>query len=92
VYRILQEALNNVARHSKSTEARVAFERNAARLRLEVEDHGVGFKPGPAAGIGLIAMRERAEILGGAVAFSRPSQGGTLVTLDVPVANAEARE
>ncbi|HSB75199.1 MAG TPA: histidine kinase [Terriglobales bacterium] len=85
VYRILQEALNNVARHSGAHEAwvRLGFEPQA--LQLEVEDHGKGLvNNGSRPGIGLVGMRERAELLGGAIQFSRPLAGGTLVRLRVP--------
>jgi signal transduction histidine kinase len=58
-------------------------------LELEVEDHGAGFKTERLhRGLGLIAMRERAELLGGTVELRRPPQGGTLVKLRVPVAQA----
>ncbi len=90
VDRILQEALNNVARHSGSAEAWVRLSKDGGRLRLEVEDRGVGFRPGPVSGIGLIAMRERAEILGGSMTFTRPAQGGTLVSLEVPASQKRA--
>jgi signal transduction histidine kinase len=54
-------------------------------LELEVEDHGSGFVAQSAKqGIGLVAMRERAELLGGAIEFSRPAPSGTLVRLTVP--------
>jgi signal transduction histidine kinase len=85
IYRVLQEALNNVARHSGATEAwiRVQFEPGA--LILEVEDHGKGFRPAEGqTGIGLVAMRERAEILGGSLRVSPVHTGGTLVHLRVP--------
>ncbi len=85
VYRILQEALNNVARHSgaKQTWVRLRFLLNV--LELEVEDHGVGFAERPKKqGIGLVAMRERSELMGGQIMFSRPQAGGTLVHLVVP--------
>ena len=86
VYRVLQEALNNLARHSGARKAwvRLRFAENV--LELEVEDHGSGFMPQAARqGIGLVAMRERAELLGGTIEFSEPAQGGTLVRLRVPV-------
>ena len=52
---------------------------------MEVEDHGSGFVPQPGKpGIGLVAMRERAELLGGKVEFLQLSEGGTLVRLTVP--------
>lgn len=88
VYRVLQEALNNVAQHSKSPKVRVRVDFQPRRLRLEIEDEGVGLGyagRGSRNGIGLIAMRERAELLGGKLEFERPVRGGTLVRLEVPL-------
>jgi signal transduction histidine kinase len=91
VYRILQEALNNVARHSGAKQAwvRLQFLRDA--LELEVEDRGVGFaERTKKQGIGLVAMRERSELMGGQLVFSRPAEGGTLVHLVVPREKTES--
>lgn len=89
VYRVLQEALNNVARHSGTREAWVRLRFLPKMLQLEVEDHGAGFVPNSARqGIGLVAMRERAELLGGTIEFSQPPQGGTIVRLRVPIESA----
>jgi signal transduction histidine kinase len=90
VYRVLQEALNNVTRHSGAREAWVRLRFTNQGLELEVEDHGKGFiadslRPG----IGLVAMRERAQLLGGILKISRPSGGGALVCLRVPKERAE---
>src|SRR5262249_10305107 len=85
VYRVLQEALNNAARHSGSREAQVRLRYSADRLDLEVEDHGSGLSSDKQRnGIGLVAMRERAELLNGTLVFSKPAKGGTLVHLMVP--------
>jgi signal transduction histidine kinase len=85
IYRILQEALNNVARHSGAKEAWVRVRSLAGSWEFEVEDHGSGFFPaGTRPGMGLVAMRERAELLGGCIDFSKPASGGTLVRLQVP--------
>jgi signal transduction histidine kinase len=85
VYRVLQEALNNVTRHSGARQAWVRLRFTNEDLQLEVEDHGKGFSSdSPKLGIGLVAMRERAELLGGSLGFSRPLAGGTLVSLRVP--------
>jgi len=89
VYRILQEALNNVARHSGAKQAWVRLRFLPHALELEVEDHGVGFESPNRRGIGLVAMRERAELMGGQIAFSRPPEGGTLMHLGVPREKAE---
>src|SRR3989475_12044281 len=85
VYRVLQEALNNVTRHSGAGKAWVRLRFLGDTLELEVEDHGKGFVAQTARhGIGLVAMRERAELLGGTIEFLRPQKGGTLVRLRVP--------
>ncbi|MGB7556015.1 MAG: ATP-binding protein [Candidatus Korobacteraceae bacterium] len=84
IYRVLQEALNNVARHSGSKEAWVRLQFKPDQLGLEVEDHGSGFRPNGRKGIGLVAMRERAELVGGTIEFLQPAGGGTLVRLRVP--------
>ncbi len=86
VYRVVQEALNNLTRHSGASEARVRMRFLPRILEVEVEDRGKGFEAQAAKqGIGLVAMRERAELLGGTVEFLQPAQGsGTLVRLKVP--------
>ncbi len=86
VYRVLQEALNNVARHSGSRQAWVRLRFDEGTLELDVEDHGQGLATERAhRGLGLVAMRERAELVGGTLEFARPREGGTLVRLRVPV-------
>jgi signal transduction histidine kinase len=92
VYRVLQEALNNVARHSGAKSASVRLRFLPSTLELEVQDHGTGFPERPnRRGIGLVAMRERAELMGGQIAFSRPPEGGTVVHLTVPREKAESK-
>ncbi len=91
IYRILQEGLNNVARHSEAKEAWVRLRFKSATLELEIEDHGAGIVERPnRRGIGLVAMRERSELMGGQIVFSRPEEGGTLVHLTVPREKAES--
>jgi signal transduction histidine kinase len=96
IYRVLQEALNNVSRHSGAKEAWIRLRFQTAEFELEVEDHGKGLAPAEGqTGIGLVAMRERAELLGGAVKVSAlgvvaPANGtGTLVRLRIPRAKVE---
>ena len=89
VYRVLQEALNNVGRHSGAKRAWVRLTFLPRSLELQIEDHGRGMIPGQnRQGIGLVAMRERAELLGGSIEFLQPAEGGTLVRLRVPRAEA----
>jgi signal transduction histidine kinase len=91
IYRIVQEALNNVARHAEAKQAWVRLRFQSSALELEVEDHGVGFAERPGRrGIGLVAMRERSELMGGQIVYSRPAEGGTLVHLVVPREKAES--
>ncbi|HZM61759.1 MAG TPA: ATP-binding protein [Vicinamibacterales bacterium] len=93
VYRVLQEALSNVAHHSGSHAAVVRLRINIATLELEVEDHGKGLEPDRSRqGLGLVAMRERAAIVGGTLEFDRPSAGGTRVRLIVPLKTAAEAE
>jgi signal transduction histidine kinase len=91
VYRVVQESLNNVTRHAGAKECWVRLRFLPRSLEVEIEDHGRGFEAGTSkTGIGLVAIRERAELLGGTVEFARPSQGGTLVRLKVPRERMEA--
>ena len=86
VYRLLQEALSNVARHSGTGQAAVRLGFSADRLEMDVEDHGKGIDPGTTRrGLGLVAMRERAAIVGGTLDFLTPPQGGTLVRFSMPL-------
>lgn len=88
VYRVLQEALNNVTRHSGAKEAWVRLRFLPKTLELQVEDHGSGFTAQTKKqGIGLVAMRERAGLLGGSLEFVKPEAGGTLILLTVPKEN-----
>jgi signal transduction histidine kinase len=87
LYRVVQEALNNVTRHSGAAEAWVRLRFLPETLIVEVEDHGKGFESRAAKqGIGLVAMRERAELLGASLDFTRPplNGNGTLVRLTAP--------
>jgi len=95
IYRVVQEALNNVSRHSGAKEAWVRLRFRPERLEVDVEDHGKGFAPAEGqTGIGLVAMRERAQILGASlsVAALNGAAGGstgTLVNLRIPRARVE---
>lgn len=87
VYRVLQEALSNVARHAGDPHAWVRLRCDGGRLALEIEDHGRGMPPGVTPrGLGLVAMRERAALLGGALDLLPSPGGGMIVRLTVPIA------
>lgn len=87
IYRIVQEALNNVVKHSGATHARVAVNEDAAGIRVTVEDDGCGFVANETArqGFGLIGMRERAEQHGGDLQVTAGPAGGTRVVAAIPL-------
>jgi signal transduction histidine kinase len=91
IYRVLQEALNNVSRHSGARDAWIRLKYSEDSLALEVEDHGSGFVTEKMQrGIGLVAMRERAELIGGTLAITPRPQGGTQVRLQIPREKVES--
>lgn len=89
VYRIVQEALSNVARHSRAREAWVSLSGRDGSLLLEVRDSGAGFEvDGPSTrsgGTGLMGMRERAEHLKGSLTIHSTPGRGTVVSVQVPL-------
>lgn len=86
VYRIVQEALTNVTRHSRAERVRIHLERSAGELRLRVDDDGIGFVPcaGGEHGLGLKIMRYRAQMLGGQL-HVEPSERGVSVQMKCPI-------
>ncbi|HYT22610.1 MAG TPA: ATP-binding protein [Candidatus Polarisedimenticolia bacterium] len=92
IYRVLQEALNNVSRHSGANDAWIWLRFAPDSLELEVEDHGKGFvREKSQRGIGLVGMRERAELIGGTLMISPHPQGGTKVRLQIPRVKVDAK-
>jgi PAS domain S-box-containing protein len=87
-YRVLQEALTNVARHAGARSVRVRLARDEATVELWVQDDGVGFEPGDGGRLGLRGMRERAALLGGSVAVASRPGAGTTITARLPVRGA----
>ena len=86
-FRIFQEILTNVARHSSATRLEVELDNTPERLRLEVADNGVGISEKQANGsrsLGLLGMQERALRLGGAVQITGAHGQGTRVTVSIP--------
>jgi len=85
-YRITQEALNNVVRHSGARHCRLTLSMTGGDLRLEVSDDGSGIPAGAPAGIGLSSMRERAEELGGRLELDTAQGAGTRLAAFFPCA------
>jgi signal transduction histidine kinase len=91
IYRVLQEALNNVSRHSGASDAWIRLKFSPDSLELEVEDQGTGFiAEKMQRGIGLVAMRERAQLIGGTLVIAPRPQGGTKISLQIPRAKVDA--
>src|SRR5512133_463590 len=84
LYRVAQESLTNVARHAQAGEVLLSLERGRGSVVLRVVDDGQGFDPGHAEGAGLRGIRERALIVGGAVAIKPGPHGGVEVRLELP--------
>jgi signal transduction histidine kinase len=90
LYRIVQEALANVAHHSHSKTATVRLRFLEKILVLEIEDPGVGFGSQEKQGMGMVSMRERAEMVNGSVEFLNREGGGALVRVRVPLAGEDS--
>lgn len=97
VFRIIQEAINNIARHAGAKSATIALRTTSDSLTGEVADDGCGFSSSHSrprvselSGLGLQGMRERASLLGGSLSVSETEQGGTLVTFEVPLGTRRA--
>jgi PAS domain S-box-containing protein len=96
VYRILQEALTNVAKHARARHVDVRLVRDGAAVELRVQDDGVGLAPTEPAKaavadrrrLGLQGMRERAALLGGSIAAESQPGAGTTITVHLPVRGA----
>ena len=89
VYRLVQEALTNVAKHARAEHARVAVGTVGGRLHMEVADDGKGFDPAAAtSGFGIEGMRERVELSGGQLTIT-PSPAGTTVRAVLPLSELD---
>jgi two-component system, NarL family, sensor histidine kinase DevS len=87
VYRVVQEALTNVARHARASRVRVSVAVAESGLRAEIVDDGAGFDPAAAhhRSLGVTGMTERAAVAGGRVEITSSPGAGTTVRLDLPV-------
>lgn len=88
LFRVLQEALSNAAKHSGARQAEARLVRDGEDLQLSIRDAGVGFDPSTAMyneGIGLISMRERVNIAKGTITIKSKPQEGTEIIVRVPI-------
>jgi two-component system, NarL family, sensor kinase len=91
LYRIAQQALANVARHADASHASVRLTHELQRVRLRIEDDGIGFEPSavPSGRFGLVGMSERARLLGGTLTVESSPDGGTAVDVVVPLRRSQ---
>ncbi len=92
LFRVVQEVLTNVGRHAKAEQVLVQLAADDERLRIEIEDDGVGFDPASVApargggrGWGLMGIRERVDLVGGHLEITSSPGNGTYVVIDVPL-------
>jgi len=86
LYRIVQEALSNIVRHSGATSASITLSGNSEHIALQVADCGKGFLPDPAReGLGLVSMRERVRHLGGRLELGSSPNLGTTIRVRIPL-------
>jgi two-component system, NarL family, sensor histidine kinase UhpB len=89
VFRIVQEALTNVAKHAHATRVKVTLAYHQGELQVTVTDNGLGIQPAQIKnvehGFGLLGMRERAAALGGELSIQRAKRSGTQVSLRIPL-------
>ena len=87
VFRVLQECLHNIVKHSKARKVDVKLWAESGEIRLQVEDDGVGFEPEKATtaqGLGLASMNERIRLVRGSLELRSSPGEGTLVDIRVP--------
>jgi PAS domain S-box-containing protein len=94
IFRIVQEALTNVERHSRAQEAEVDIRLRDDKIHVTVRDHGVGFdaQEVPHGHFGLEGIRERAHLVGGRAEFEASPGKGTIVRVEIPVRFAPAED
>jgi PAS domain S-box-containing protein len=92
LYRVAQESLRNIAKHSKATGARVTLTGKNGRVFLSVEDSGVGFEPAKTQGklgLGLASMEERVKLINGSLSIHSEPGKGTVIEIQGPLASTD---
>jgi signal transduction histidine kinase len=84
IYRVVQEALHNCARHSDATTVRIRVQQQPDRLRLVIEDDGQGFDVRQMKGLGLLGIQERVAQLGGTCSVHSKPGSGTILSVELP--------
>jgi signal transduction histidine kinase len=90
IYRVVQEALHNVARHAAAGSVRIVAQQEPRRLLLSIQDDGRGFDVARSRGLVLLGMQERVAHLGGTLQLVSEPGRGTLISVILPLAASEA--
>jgi signal transduction histidine kinase len=92
LFRIVQEAITNIVCHARAESAYISLEFRDNSVAVQVEDDGIGFEPsqvvvseGTSGGLGLLGMKERAELLGGTLTIDTKPGSGTKIVVEIPV-------
>jgi signal transduction histidine kinase len=85
IFRVVQEAVRNAARHSGARLIRIYLRQEASAIRASVQDDGRGFDPAQEKGLGMIGMQERVTHLGGRLQVDSEPGSGTIVSFELPV-------
>jgi len=86
LYRLVQEALNNVAKHSGARHAWVTLRQDQRQIALTIRDDGKGFDPERSRGLGILGMKERLRLLHGLLTIESAPGTGTSIAASVPLA------
>ena len=102
VFRVIQEAIVNIARHSRATEVMVVMKYEDYGIQIYIEDDGISFdveavldqaEASGRGGFGIIGMKERVALLGGTLEIDRGEDGrGTLITVNIPLSSLEEQD
>lgn len=87
IFRLIQEGLNNIYKHSKASTGTVTLEYTPEQINILISDDGIGFKPEEVGAnkFGLVSMRERCELLGGKLDLFSEKNKGTKIKITLPI-------
>ncbi|MCL6218906.1 tetratricopeptide repeat-containing sensor histidine kinase [Zunongwangia pacifica] len=84
-YRVVQELINNICKHSEATQAEVQLTRHQQHLNILVNDNGIGFRKSKKPGIGLRNIKERLQQINGTIEIDSSADSGTSITINIPL-------
>ena len=94
LYRVLQEALTNIAKHAQASHVWVELGVENDQIRLTVQDNGIGLERGKSVspGIGILGMKERVSLVGGELGVRSGKNGGTILEASLPLKSGTTRD